>query len=560
MTATAYSYSRFSKPSQAEGDSLRRQITLRDAWVDRNAVVLDTSLTLSDEGVSAFRGDHRNGDRCALGGFLALVRAGRIPVGSFLIVESLDRLSREDIMPALSLLLELIQAGIKVVQLLPAEMTYDDKSNPIALMMAIMELNRGHAESAMKSERCGEAWRAKKRRAAEPGHAPLTARVPAWLRLVDGRLEAIESAAEAVRRVYALAAAGFGLSIIVRRLNGEGIPPIGRAKHWARSYVGLLLTSRAVVGEYQPCSGSGSKRQPDGEPIPGYYPPVVTEAEWYAARAALADRQKRPGRLPNRHINIFSCLLRDALDGGAIHEEARGASRRRLTSYGAARGLDGPHCAPFSATVFEAAILSRLREIDPAEVLPKRDRGADKSLLLAGRLAELDGEIEKVKARLMSRYSDALADIVERHEGERKALVEQLAEARQEAASPLGEAWGTLPTLLDALAAAPDPEEARVRLRAALRRVVEGAWCVFVARGARRLAAVQIQLIGGARRHYLILHRPATGGAVGSRPGGWSAKSVKLRRGLDLRDRACALDYAETLKGLDIDDLEAALA
>src|SRR5262249_52934161 len=157
---------------------------------------------LEDKGVSGFTGEHRdNPDRHALAAFLALVKKGRITRGSFLIVENLDRLSREDIIPALSLLLDLIQHGIRVVQLLPVETVFDAQSNPMHLMMAIMELSRGHSESAMKSERVGAAWQNKKRRAAEDKE-PLTARVPSWLRLVEGRWEVIDHAAETVRRIY----------------------------------------------------------------------------------------------------------------------------------------------------------------------------------------------------------------------------------------------------------------------------------------------------------------------------------------------------------------------
>src|SRR5215471_18471211 len=95
---TAYSYIRFSSPEQAKGDSIRRQESLRDAWLAKTGAVLDTSLSLRDEGVSAFAGAHRqNADRHALAAFLELVKQGRIPRGSYLIVESLDRLSREHI-------------------------------------------------------------------------------------------------------------------------------------------------------------------------------------------------------------------------------------------------------------------------------------------------------------------------------------------------------------------------------------------------------------------------------------------------------------------------------
>jgi DNA invertase Pin-like site-specific DNA recombinase len=553
----AYSYLRFSHPDQAKGDTLRRQTELRDAWLARSGVPLDTSLSLEDRGVSGYTGEHRsNPDRHALAAFVALVKKGRIAPGSYLVVESLDRLSREDILPALSLLLDLIQHDIRVVQLLPVEMIFDRGANPMSLMMAIMELSRGHSESAMKSERVGAAWRRKKERAAENGE-PLTARAPAWLRLVDGRWEVDEPAAEAVRQVYRLATAGYGLTAITQRLNKEGVHTLGRVKHWARSYVAKLLGNRAVLGEYQPHKGRGAKRKPDGPPICGYYPAILTEDAWYAARKGLTDRRGNAGRPPKDRVNIFSGLLHDALDGGSLHLADKGSTHvRHLVSYMAVKGLPGEHCASFPVAVFEEAILSCLREVDPGVILPQQDKGAEEVIALAGRLAELDTQIELVKARLETSYSEGLADVLLRHEGTRKGLMEQLTRAREEAASPLGEAWGECRSLLDALAASPDPDEARVRLRAALRRIVEGFWVVSVARGMRRLAAVQVWFVGGAHRDYLILHRPGTGGAVGTRPGTWSARSlaeVASEGSLDLRRRRDARELGKLLAEIDLE-------
>ena len=49
----AFSYIRFSHPSQREGDSLRRQTKAAEEWAERNAVALDASVTLHDLGKSA---------------------------------------------------------------------------------------------------------------------------------------------------------------------------------------------------------------------------------------------------------------------------------------------------------------------------------------------------------------------------------------------------------------------------------------------------------------------------------------------------------------------------
>ena len=118
----AFSYVRFSHPDQAKGDSVRRQTEAAAEWCMRNGVQLDTATTLHDLGKSAFTGGHRsNPDRHALAAFLKLVEAGKVPRGSYLIIENLDRLSREHIQPALLLALNLLQAGIRIVQLKPSE-------------------------------------------------------------------------------------------------------------------------------------------------------------------------------------------------------------------------------------------------------------------------------------------------------------------------------------------------------------------------------------------------------------------------------------------------------
>src|SRR5579871_875103 len=126
----AYSLLRFSSPEQSTGDSRRRQVEAAKEWAARKGVALDESLWLFDPAVSAFTGTHRsNPDRHALASFLRLVERGMVARGSYLVVENLDRLSREHIQPALLLALNLLQEGIRLVQLKPTEMIFDDQSD-----------------------------------------------------------------------------------------------------------------------------------------------------------------------------------------------------------------------------------------------------------------------------------------------------------------------------------------------------------------------------------------------------------------------------------------------
>src|SRR5262245_1965869 len=159
-SAVGFSLLRFSTPEQEKGDSRRRQAAAAAGWCDRNGVPLDRSLWAFDPAVSGFTGEHRkNPDRHALAAFQLWVEKGtRVPRGSYLIVEALDRLTREDIPAALHLILGLLLKGIRIVQLTPVEIVYTDKSGPHEIMLMIVELMRGHSESKTKSDRVGGAW------------------------------------------------------------------------------------------------------------------------------------------------------------------------------------------------------------------------------------------------------------------------------------------------------------------------------------------------------------------------------------------------------------------
>ncbi|MGD9472796.1 MAG: recombinase family protein [Novosphingobium sp.] len=96
----AYSYIRMSTPEQRQGHSTERQYEATKAYADTHG--LDLEDIILDEGVSAFHG--QNADIGKLSEFLRAVGDGRVERGSYLIVESLDRITRQDLFPAMALL------------------------------------------------------------------------------------------------------------------------------------------------------------------------------------------------------------------------------------------------------------------------------------------------------------------------------------------------------------------------------------------------------------------------------------------------------------------------
>ena len=121
----AYSYTRFSTIEQSRGDSFRRQSEAAEKFCVDRGLVLDTTLKLHDAGISAFKGDNKI--KGSFAGFISEIDAGNIPAGSYLIIESLDRLSRQDIDIALTFFMDILRKDI-VIATLTDNKIYDKSS------------------------------------------------------------------------------------------------------------------------------------------------------------------------------------------------------------------------------------------------------------------------------------------------------------------------------------------------------------------------------------------------------------------------------------------------
>jgi DNA invertase Pin-like site-specific DNA recombinase len=549
----AISYIRFSTPEQMKGDSLRRQTEATEQWCLKHGVKLDASLSLRDLGRSAFHGKHRS-DKAALGAFLKLVEEGKVPKGSFLIIENLDRLSREDERTAMKLWIDILDHGVNIVQLSPETVFRHERSDMTDIIRAIIELSRGHSESRMKSERVGKAWGNKRTKLREDGEL-FTNRLPLWVEEKDGRPQLIEERAAVVKRIFQMAAEGHGQGLIVKRLEAEKVKAFGerepgengrhRAKNgnhygsgrWTRTYIAKILNDRRALGEFQP-RVNGRK---DGPPVPNYYPGVVSEEEFYRAMAGSASRRKpgKPGRI-GEYINLFAHLIRNARPGpghGAPYYCTSRTDRVHGTQYrilinDAVNRLGPGHSFPMPS--FERAVLSRLAEIDIAKVLGKNDGPADLDVI-QGELDWVRGKRAELEAELLKGDVSAIATALRNLEARERELMDKLEGAREEAAVPLADTWQqarqTINELsrqrLQALDNAPDVQDARLRLRAALRRVIDEIWLLVASRGRDRLAMVEVHFTGGAVRTYEILHRPPAVNRHTSRPGRWWVVTCK---------------------------------
>jgi DNA invertase Pin-like site-specific DNA recombinase len=300
----AYSYVRFSTPEQAKGASYERQVEMAQAFARERGWEL-ADVTYKDLGVSAYR--HKNAETGALRAFLTAVEVGDVPSGSFLLVESLDRVTRNSIVDAQALFMLIINSGITLVTLSDRR-TYSRESvnaNPTELIVSIAIMMRGHEESAIKSQRVSDKY-ARKRKAAAQGDKskPFTRALPAWLDWSEEARDfvALPEKVAVVQRVYTMADGGMGQHLIAQHLNTEGVPTFERrggqrrASVWHSSYIQRLLTNSAVVGTFTPQLRGKDKHKPVPlDPIENYFPQVI-ERELYERVASRARATAARGR------------------------------------------------------------------------------------------------------------------------------------------------------------------------------------------------------------------------------------------------------------------------
>ncbi|MGF1743816.1 recombinase family protein [Vibrio minamisatsumaniensis] len=315
---TAYSYIRFSSSRQADGDSIRRQTELARAYADKYELDLQ-DVSISDFGVSAFRG--ANATEGELGEFLRLVDNGDIASDCYLLVESLDRLSRDKVRKALRLFLSIIDRGITVVTLSDNRVYSPDSDNDMELLMSILIMSRANNESEMKSQRTSAAW-SKARLDALNGTKAKNSRLPDWLSWNEDKTDFVinQSAKVTIQRVFELSAGGSGIEIIARTLNAEGCRTLKNNKEWRSSGVSKLLRNRAVIGEFQFYQkNSQGKRVPIGEPIASYYPTIVSKPLFLAVQQGMDLRNKRgSGNRVGQFTNLFTGLIRCGECGAAV--------------------------------------------------------------------------------------------------------------------------------------------------------------------------------------------------------------------------------------------------
>jgi DNA invertase Pin-like site-specific DNA recombinase len=440
-----FSYDRVSSGQQLQGGGLRRQGDAAAAWATAHGVTLDP-LTLRDGGRSAFHGHHLS--RGALGRFLELAQAGGLGDGPILLVEAIDRLSRQEPLDAIETILGgLVGSGVRIITLEDGSEYSRDaiRADPARLLVLVVRIQAAHDYSARLSRRSTAAWRqAEGDLAAGRLRRPATLR-PRWLDW-DGERFEFNAHAEAIRQMVAMLS-DRGLFAVARDLNDLGLLT-ATGRRWTAAGV------RQAVGH----PGIWGAARIRGELLPGAFPAIMARADWESLLLRIQARGWQGSRGRNGQVQWIGQSLTRCICGAAATTKATRSAGRMIRYL-----LCSDRGARFSchrpALRLEVATAHLLIRLQPAQLAELIGRGGDRLSAIGAAVArcrELGGIATAAAAarahtaaavKAAARTGAGLALLIEAHQEAEadgaqaeQALAQAAAELQQLQASPQLEA------------------------------------------------------------------------------------------------------------------------
>ncbi len=509
----AYSYLRFSSGPQAKGDSKRRQSERPAQWAEANGFELDNSLILTDEGVSGWTG--ANATTGKLSAFIEAVDDGRVRPGSALIVENLDRLTRQQVPIALELFLSLLRRGITIVTLSDAQpdvFTWESLSE-VQLIIAIVILSRAHGESERKSQFGKAKWRAR-RQAMREGKT-VGNLCPRWLKSKPDRsgFVFVNDKVRTVRKIVRLYLDGLGAHLIAEKLNNGGHAPLGHGRQWDAGQIKHVLTHEALIGRKQPMrfdTVDGRRvKVPDGEPITDYFPAVLDEQTWDRLQYELSIRSTNTQPRKQTVRNLFPGSIISVWNGKESVWKLHSTKEGKTTIFCTRphKGKKKRYHLPYH--VIERAVLLHLQELDPAQLIGKSASHQDQIDVISGRIAQHERQLRETERGLTEAYSKTLAKVAQRLEEEIRDGQERLAELLSERQNVTTERIADLKDLVARLDGATGDNliSLRRKLKVRLQTLIERLQIDHVDERTNQHKHVTFQLVfrGEIRRRFLKL-------------------------------------------------------
>lgn len=299
-----------------------------------------------DGGKSGYHGKHLEAGG-QLKRLLEMLDNGDIPRGTHLLIEQTDRLSRQPLMQAFSLVTNLLEKGLVIVTL-DDEQKYTYEGDQTQVYMLAGRLHRGYDESRSKSERLGKVW-ANKEKEMKEGRLPKM-RLPFWLeRDSSGEVVELSSWVSLIEEVLNLAIEGFGGADIAAKLNAVG-KLTKDGVNWNSSKITKLIRNKQLTGWHT--------RKAD-KTMYFCLPPVVSQELFSMAQKALDSRTRTRGN-SKQWNSALSGLTSCGACGGVLKLHGRPQSRTAVCR----TAVDGGSCTNRKSIRYRALVLGSVASLN----------------------------------------------------------------------------------------------------------------------------------------------------------------------------------------------------
>lgn len=389
----AYSYIRLSSKRQTHNDKGGidrqldgfRQVCNRFNWTPQ-------TQTFSDLGVSAFSGDNRL--KGELSEFMQLALDGKLAPTPCLVLESLDRFSRQDIDESEPAVLALLKSGVAIhVKFTGQTFTRASTVELGDRIQILVALKAAHSYSQQLSERVTAAKTRKLARFENGEAVNICDFAPRWIDWnKDSKTLELNDNSKAVEIIFREYQGGASLSSICRTLHSKHIPSF-LGGTWTKQTVRKILSNPATYGEFR-----GKQ---------GVFPAIVTKAQFESVQIILSrnagvklEKGKKAaegtefgkrGRT-SKHINIFRGLVRCSECGHSMSMN----SGRNHPYYRCDSHIHGACGNRFSvrASLIEENLICGLLQASPEELLAAHDKS------LAYQISNLTAQREAISKRI----------------------------------------------------------------------------------------------------------------------------------------------------------------
>lgn len=329
-TNLAYDYGRYSDERQGKGSSEERQESHFPEFCATHKLTPANDKPMFDRGISAFRGKNFS-ENAALGKFLKRVQNGEIANGSVLVIDTVDRFSRQEPDLLMNFVRQIMEKGIGIGVVSLGQIFWLKDLSGTAYIVLSTFFWLAHNESKIRSERAKGAvpkmFREKK------------LRKPHWVRKPE--------LVAAIVHVVDLAIAGHSIRQCLDWLWANTDHP------WSVKYLADLFRDRRLVGELKG--------------VKSYYPTIVDENSWARLQASLDSRSSKTFKGCGGPRGEIANVL-PTKGWFCRSSTAQGKKYRYLIPQAA-----NDHKIPFTSFRYdylEHGILRMIRELTPADLYP----------------------------------------------------------------------------------------------------------------------------------------------------------------------------------------------